>query len=625
MIDDIYEELMESAGQYALGVYGPAGIGKSTICRAVMERIDPAKATEVNMVGQFTKIGALTTILRTFGVEQPEYLDEQVEDLCSRYPGHTLYLDNMEDPLNDDAFKKWFISFVRSSDWNILYSSRQLLDSQRIKSFIIAPLDLSDAKKMFLTLWKDEIPDSGQQKLEELLKILNCHPLAIKLVVAQKWRFPTVGALLEAWRKNAAEDIKLEEDDGKHSSLITAFRMSFRAVAGNREALILWGVMSFLPSTLSRKLFEMIFSANLKVYEKAKDLLLKNSLINAMQLPLDDYGYSMLSPTKEMAFKFDDTNRKTAIELLRKAFTSVFTAGMQLDRSNRAYWHSLSLECLPSALAFLEKTLLDEGRNEELVWRIGNYFQFSAPASLELLRILLGDSQDDRRFSAFLNNRMGDLESRLGKIEDAQQHYKQAEQLFRDERANLGLANVLQSMGDLERRLGQIEAAQQHYKQAEELFRAERVNLGLANVLQSMGDLESRLGKIEAAQQHYKQAEQLYRDERANLGLANVLQSMGDLERQQGNHKSSIERYEKALRLYEGEREPAGKSYVLGELCRTYARMGDKSKALQWLEQTKTFGDQIPEYARPYVANCLQEALKLLGTDPSETESREGN
>ncbi|HVB23809.1 MAG TPA: tetratricopeptide repeat protein, partial [Ktedonobacteraceae bacterium] len=75
-------------------------------------------------------------------------------------------------------------------------------------------------------------------------------------------------------------------------------------------------------------------------------------------------------------------------------------------------------------------------------------------------------------------------------------------------------ANLLQSLGDLERRLGKIDEARAHYDAALPLYRSERDRLGEANLLQSLGDLERRLGKIDEARAHYDAALPLYRSER---------------------------------------------------------------------------------------------------------------
>ncbi len=52
-----------------------------------------------------------------------------------------------------------------------------------------------------------------------------------------------------------------------------------------------------------------------------------------------------------------------------------------------------------------------------------------------------------------------------------------------------------------------------------DLYRGQRDQLGLANVMRSLGDLEFRLGEIDQARTHFEQAMELYRGERHQLGL----------------------------------------------------------------------------------------------------------
>jgi len=575
LIDEVSRELRPGR---AVAVHGPPGIGKSTVCRAVIEGLASGAATEVDLTQKETISLALTAILDAFN-EKPsdsEPLERQIEALCRRLPGHILYLDNMEDPLQDENFKNWFLSFIRSSGWTILYSSRKHMNSRIIRNIYVPILEAEPAKSMFLHLWEEKLSDNDLQMLEELLTDLDRHPLSIYLVAAQKWRLLTVGNLLQAWQESDTHtNIEFEDSDDCHRSLHTALTMSYSVIKDNREALILWGVMSYLPESLSCELFDEIFSDNLPAYSLAGEALLKNGLIELREDKTPTratFARAMLAPIKNIVFLFEDTIKPYCVERLRAAFTKIFVAPYQRDHTDYKTLHHLALACLSPALAFLERTKLDSGQNESLAKKMKNYYQYSASASLDVLRSL-EDQSDVPGFLAFLFKYMGDLESRLGRIEAAQKHYADAEKLYRDERAMLGLANVLKAMGDL----------------------------------------ESRLGQIEDAQKHYTDAEKLYRDERTMLGLANVLKAMGNLEREQKNYDVSIEHYEYALQLYISEQEPMGKCYVMGELCRVYALAEKKEKALQILQQIKSIFDQMPEYVRSYVTACIEEASDSLG------------
>ena len=183
--------------------------------------------------------------------------------------------------------------------------------------------------------------------------------------------------------------------------------------------------------------------------------------------------------------------------------------------------------------------------------------------------------------------RKGDLESRLGQLDEARQHFEQAMELFGQERAQLGLANTLSSLGDLESRLGQLDEARQHFEQAMELFGQERDQLGLANTLRSLGDLERGKDEFDAARQHYEDATRLHRDERDQLGLANDWASLGDLEVKCGRWPEARVAYETALPLYRAARDDAFVAYTLADLARVALAQGRSDDAPKLLAEAR--------------------------------------
>jgi D-alanyl-D-alanine carboxypeptidase (penicillin-binding protein 5/6) len=122
-------------------------------------------------------------------------------------------------------------------------------------------------------------------------------------------------------------------------------------------------------------------------------------------------------------------------------------------------------------------------------------------------------------------------------------------ELYRLAGNNLGLANSLQSLGDLESRIGKTQEAEERYTQAIQIYRNEGANLGLANALKSLGDVETEAGNLGVAQDHYEQAIELYRTGGRTLGLANALQRLGDLKRIQKRFKEATGHYSTARDL----------------------------------------------------------------------------
>ncbi len=100
----------------------------------------------------------------------------------------------------------------------------------------------------------------------------------------------------------------------------------------------------------------------------------------------------------------------------------------------------------------------------------------------------------------------GELEQRLGKIDDALGHYQQAIELYRSERNNLGLANTFQSMGDLERARGAFAPARALYNDARELYLVEQDRLGLGYTCSELARVSHALGDPKARDRYLEEA-----------------------------------------------------------------------------------------------------------------------
>jgi len=605
-IDKIRDFLLEPGNPIAIEVQGPPGIGKTTVCRAALERlrreddkVDGKDIFVVDLTAMFSKASALTAILEAFGVKHPQRLDEEMEALYQQHPGCIVYLDNMEDPLRDDEYRRWFASFLKDSGWKVLYSSRRVVDMSReiIEHTPVPQLKPEDARKMFLAHWRKDIPDSDRQALDELLRCLDYHPLPIRLVAAQKRRFPTIQRLLGQWKKKASKIAVHKDDDSSHGSWPRAVWMSFDAVSSNKEALVLWGVMSFLPSLLSYRLFEMMFAHDFEAYELAADVLIDNGLLEAATIASDrekdgdggdntnDYadgrgdGYAMLATVKEMAFEYDlngqpgsaDLLRGECVEILRRALVEVFKRGNDRKAPDRLRWLYLAIACLPIALAFMRKIGGDAGRNNPLILAMTNHYSYSASMSLDVLHML--DRQDVKSaFGAIILRSMGILATLLGKHDEARSYLEEAVALFQQEGNDLGQANALYGLGVLESIQNQLVKAQSHYTQAEQLYRTEKgnSNIGLANTLHGIGAIALQLDQPENALSYFNQALALFYAENGEHGQANTLMCIGQSEMLRGNLDIARSHLEQALERYQTLRVDLGlanTSRFLGELA----------------------------------------------------------
>ncbi len=111
-------------------------------------------------------------------------------------------------------------------------------------------------------------------------------------------------------------------------------------------------------------------------------------------------------------------------------------------------------------------------------------------------------------------------------------------------------ANLLQSLGDLERRLGNIDEARAHYDAALPLFQSERARLGEASVYTRLGDMFVAQEDWTQARIYYEQALPLFLAEREPIGQANTLIDLGRARFELGEHDQGMLDVQEAARLY---------------------------------------------------------------------------
>ncbi len=111
-------------------------------------------------------------------------------------------------------------------------------------------------------------------------------------------------------------------------------------------------------------------------------------------------------------------------------------------------------------------------------------------------------------------------------------------------------ANLLQSLGDLERRLGNIDQARAHYDAALPLYQAERSKYGETGVYMSLGDIFIAQREWAQAQTYYEQALALFVIERDPLGQANTLIDLGSARFELGDHDQGMDNVRQAATLF---------------------------------------------------------------------------
>ena len=631
---EIYEiaQLLRPQQGEALEVFGIGGIGKTTVCKRVLEILENDGINCVSVTARNSATADVQRdILLALGIDAIEdeiSPDKYAETLLekAKESRRVLYIDNAETPIANDkaAFRAWFYSFARESGWRIMHST-QLSIGDNIKHHPMEPLQTGDAYSMFEEHW-GEIPAEAEKERQAAQRIvtelLSGHPLAIEIAASPRLkRKYSKPSRLEKEIRDGDENLKRDGDPAKPHNSMSATLGTLGLIIAEIEksavaehAKTVWSIIAQYPGEFSDDLFSLTFAED-PDYKEALYLLREFSLVAN--------EYAMLEPIKKEAPSDAETKKSSRAKLFG-ALSALFGKGDDLHSADRQKWHEMSLSSLQPALKLLREADPDDfDMLKPVVFSMLNYFTFSAYASAEALRKLarLYREKHDNLGLANALKSLGNLENRLGGVDEARRHYEEAERLYQDERDNLGLANALKSLGDLERRLGGVDEARRRYEEAEHLYRDERDNLGLANALKSLGDLERRLGDVDEARRRYEEAERLYRDERDNLGLANALKSLGNLEMGIGGDSVplAIDHYRHALELYEREREPMGRAYCLAKLCLVHAKQGDAESALAYSKAAADALEAAPESVAAYVRECIGKAEEILGIRPGNS------
>jgi len=198
---------------------------------------------------------------------------------------------------------------------------------------------------------------------------------------------------------------------------------------------------------------------------------------------------------------------------------------------------------------------------------------------------LNGIKSSGRRRRCPCHGQAGPSRKEIGRLDRAEEHYRQAAQLFHKQRETSALAAALTNLAEVQTRAGKPEQAEQNYsgrrtvsRRAEQPATRARSAL-LADVSRSLKKIDQasrftrkrsgcsgRTGRIQAgdrvaipgrnesslrgqadAKMHYTEAALLYRKEDNNLGVANTLRSLGDLERRSGRFDAARSNYEEAM------------------------------------------------------------------------------
>ena len=84
-------------------------------------------------------------------------------------------------------------------------------------------------------------------------------------------------------------------------------------------------------------------------------------------------------------------------------------------------------------------------------------------------------------------------------------------------------------MGNIYRERGDFEQAEQSYREAEDIFRENGIDSGIVNCMRALADMYKRQRKIDQAKKQYGATLQYCRETKQSQAEANCLLALGDL------------------------------------------------------------------------------------------------
>lgn len=239
-------------------VLGPPGIGKTTICRAVLH--DSSVADRYGIHRYFVRcekvptVGALMSAVgSTLGLPESSLLRANL--MARLHAQRTLLvLDNIEDPWLGDtlAVEELLSAFGSVPTLGLIVSLRgaqRPTGPQWSESVQVPQLPLDQARKVFLAIAGERYGEDPN--LAPLLTDLDGMPLAIELLAGAAEGEPDLAALRRRWTQERTGLLRRAGTAGPPMSAAASFELSISSPLMTAEARRLLSLLAAVPTGIS--------------------------------------------------------------------------------------------------------------------------------------------------------------------------------------------------------------------------------------------------------------------------------------------------------------------------------------------------------------------------------------
>jgi tetratricopeptide (TPR) repeat protein len=219
-------------------------------------------------------------------------------------------------------------------------------------------------------------------------------------------------------------------------------------------------------------------------------------------------------------------------------------------------------------------------------------------AGLEFLTrgLALAIQLENEEEKAAILQAMGVAYRRLGKQDDALQHYRQSLEIKQRLGDKRGMAASFNQMAQIQDELGKSEEALKGYQQALELRREIGDKKGVGDTLIDLGTFYHDRGHYDQALKLSKEALQIERELGSETNQGLCLSNIGSAYFFKGEYEDALTYFQQALQLREKSQVPEDIVLTVHNLAETSAKMGQYDQALRYYERAldlyRSTGDQ---------------------------------
>ncbi|WP_437728605.1 tetratricopeptide repeat protein [Sorangium sp. So ce861] len=587
---------------------GAAGIGKSTVSRAVLHR--PEVVARFGERRFFVELDAApdaasAAVALADALRVPPGPDLRARALSFLAAGPAvLALDNLETPWDggDQAGTEAVLAELAAMPQLALVASvRGAGRPGRVAwsaPVELRPLGVADAEEMFCAIAGEE--HRGEPTLAELLSLQEGVPLAIDLLASAAQGNALVNLRAE-WELSRAA--VLERGGGARDRL-RSWKASLELSIGSRrmtaEAHRLLAVLAVLPDGIAQRDLAAVLPgagpAAARVLAQLRLAYFAGGRLKMLS-PVREYVSAAYPPPAE------DLGRVMEHygELARTLGPLPGGPG-GIEAVARLAPETANLD------AMIRRGLAEAaaGRWIDAAAALTRFARFSGHASpLPLGRALeVARRAGDRRREALCTESLAGIALRRSQHADATARYEQALPLYQKVGDLLGEANCIRRLGDIALARSQHADATARYEQALPLYQKVGALLGEANCIKSLGNIALARSRHADAAACYEQALPLYQKVGDLLGEANCIKSLGDIALRRSQHADATARYEQALPLYQKVGDLLGEANCIKSLGNIALRRSQHADATARYEQALSLYQKVGDLLGE--ANCIK-------------------